>query len=45
MPEPRVIPMFPLGTVLFPHALLPVRVFEPPGPVSVRATVYVPATL
>jgi len=29
MPEPRVIPMFPLGTVLFPHALLPLRVFEP----------------
>ena len=29
MPERRVIPMFPLGTVLFPHALLPLRVFEP----------------
>src|SRR6185437_15262121 len=29
MPEPRLIPMFPLGTVLFPHALLPLRVFEP----------------
>src|SRR5881398_3455022 len=29
VPEPRVIPMFPLGTVLFPHALLPLRVFEP----------------
>jgi Lon protease-like protein len=27
--EPRVLPMFPLGTVLFPHALLPLRVFEP----------------
>src|SRR4029078_2358170 len=23
------MPMFPLGTVLFPHALLPLRVFEP----------------
>src|ERR1700719_940872 len=29
MPEPRVIPMFPLGTVLFPHVLLPLHVFEP----------------
>src|SRR4051794_7614820 len=29
VPEPHVIPMFPLGTVLFPHALLPLRVFEP----------------
>jgi Lon protease-like protein len=29
MAEPRVIPMFPLGTVLFPHALLPLHVFEP----------------
>ena len=29
MPEPRLIPMFPLSTVLFPHALLPLRVFEP----------------
>jgi len=29
VPEPRVIPMFPLGTVLFPHALLALRVFEP----------------
>jgi Lon protease-like protein len=26
--EPRSLPMFPLGTVLFPHALLPLRVFE-----------------
>jgi uncharacterized protein len=25
----RVAPMFPLGTVLFPHALLPLHVFEP----------------
>src|SRR5215212_8521786 len=24
-----VMPMFPLGTVLFPHALLPLHVFEP----------------
>ena len=29
VPEPRVMPMFPLGTVLFPHALLPLHVFEP----------------
>lgn len=29
MPESNPIPMFPLGTVLFPHALLPLRVFEP----------------
>ena len=27
MPPP--MPMFPLGTVLFPHALLPLHVFEP----------------
>ena len=27
--ELRRLPMFPLGTVLFPHALLPLRVFEP----------------
>jgi uncharacterized protein len=25
----QVMPMFPLGTVLFPHALLPLHVFEP----------------
>jgi Lon protease-like protein len=25
----RTTPMFPLGTVLFPHALLPLHVFEP----------------
>jgi Lon protease-like protein len=24
----KTLPMFPLGTVLFPHALLPLRVFE-----------------
>jgi Lon protease-like protein len=29
MAEPRVMPMFPLGTVLFPHARLPLHVFEP----------------
>jgi len=29
MPASRVMPMFPLGTVLFPHALLPLHVFEP----------------
>ena len=29
MAEPRILPMFPLGTVLFPHALLPLHVFEP----------------
>lgn len=26
---PSTMPMFPLGTVLFPHALLPLHVFEP----------------
>ncbi len=25
----RALPMFPLGTVLFPHAVLPLHVFEP----------------
>src|ERR1700730_11863947 len=25
----RTAPMFPLGTVLFPHAVLPLHVFEP----------------
>ena len=29
MGESQPMPMFPLGTVLFPHALLPLRVFEP----------------
>jgi len=29
MADARVMPMFPLGTVLFPHALLPLHVFEP----------------
>jgi Lon protease-like protein len=28
-PEPFELPMFPLGTVLFPHAVLPLHVFEP----------------
>ena len=28
-PGSVVMPMFPLGTVLFPHALLPLHVFEP----------------
>ncbi len=27
--EARVVPMFPLGTVLFPYAELPLHVFEP----------------
>src|SRR4051812_45485804 len=27
--SPRRLPMFPLGTVLFPYALLPLHVFEP----------------
>lgn len=29
MSEPRALPMFPLGTVLFPGGVLPLRVFEP----------------
>jgi uncharacterized protein len=29
VPKPRVTPMFPLGTVLFPHGLLSLHVFEP----------------
>jgi Lon protease-like protein len=29
VPELTTMPMFPLGTVLFPHALLPLHVFEP----------------
>jgi Lon protease-like protein len=29
MTTPTAMPMFPLGTVLFPHALLPLHVFEP----------------
>jgi Lon protease-like protein len=29
MPEQREMPMFPLGAVLFPYALLPLHVFEP----------------
>ena len=30
------LPMFPLGTVLFPHALLPLQVFEPRYRVMMR---------
>lgn len=29
MATPHAMPMFPLGTVLFPHVLLPLHVFEP----------------
>jgi uncharacterized protein len=29
MSDTRVMPMFPLGTVLFPHAMLSLHVFEP----------------
>lgn len=29
MAHARVLPMFPLGTVLFPYAVLPLHVFEP----------------
>jgi uncharacterized protein len=29
MPDAPAMPMFPLGTVLFPHVLLPLHVFEP----------------
>jgi Lon protease-like protein len=32
----RDLPMFPLGTVLFPHAVLPLHVFEPRYRVMVR---------
>lgn len=28
-PDARVLPMFPLGSVIFPHMLLPLHVFEP----------------
>src|SRR5690348_16816172 len=28
-PRTREAPMFPLGTVLFPHSVLPLHVFEP----------------
>jgi ATP-dependent Lon protease len=34
--EPRLLPMFPLGTVLFPYALLPLHVFEPRYRMMVR---------
>jgi uncharacterized protein len=33
---PRAMPMFPLGTVLFPYALLPLHVFEPRYRIMVR---------
>jgi Lon protease-like protein len=29
MGDPEVLPMFPLGTVLFPSMVLPLRIFEP----------------
>jgi Lon protease-like protein len=32
----RLLPMFPLGTVLFPHAVLPLHVFEPRYRVMMR---------
>jgi uncharacterized protein len=34
--DARRLPMFPLGTVLFPYALLPLHVFEPRYRVMVR---------
>ena len=34
--RPRRLPMFPLGTVLFPYALLPLHVFEPRYRLMVR---------
>ncbi len=36
MPDGRILPMFPLGTVLFPYALLPLHVFEPRYRVMIR---------
>ena len=33
---PRRLPMFPLGCVLFPHAVLPLHVFEPRYRVMMR---------
>jgi Lon protease-like protein len=36
MAEGRILPMFPLGTVLFPYALLPLHVFEPRYRVMIR---------
>jgi Lon protease-like protein len=35
----RVLPMFPLGTVLFPYAVLPLHVFEPRYRVMTRRCV------
>jgi Lon protease-like protein len=36
MADGRILPMFPLGTVLFPYALLPLHVFEPRYRVMIR---------
>jgi Lon protease-like protein len=36
MTEGRIMPMFPLGTVLFPYGLLPLHVFEPRYRVMMR---------
>ncbi len=36
MADGRIMPMFPLGTVLFPYALLPLHVFEPRYRVMIR---------
>jgi Lon protease-like protein len=36
MAESRILPMFPLGTVLFPYALLPLHIFEPRYRVMIR---------
>jgi Lon protease-like protein len=36
MTDGRILPMFPLGTVLFPYGLLPLHVFEPRYRVMMR---------
>lgn len=36
MPDSRMLPMFPLGTVLLPYALLPLHVFESRYRVMIR---------
>ncbi len=36
MTESRIMPMFPLGTALFPYGLLPLHVFEPRYRVMMR---------
>ena len=36
MTDGRILPMFPLGTVLFPYGLLPLHVFEPRYRVMIR---------